>query len=106
MSLAVSYHVPLSYIRHTIVSWAETEKLLPFSILKATKLTSMLFLYAYTALGHICCYFARELVSIGIIKGWRVKVTLSIKILVLLPPELEFCGLRKIKQYPKTYNPI
>ena len=32
---------------------------------------------------------------ISVIHGWRVKDTLSIKILILCPPELEFCVLQK-----------
>ena len=52
-------------------------------------------------LGHICCSFSFVLVSISLIQGWRVKGMLSIKILVLCPPELEFCGLRKAKKNPK-----
>ena len=47
--------------------------------------------------GHIFCYIAFVLVSVSLIQGWRVKGTLSIKLLVLSPPELEFCRLRKTK---------
>ena len=53
-------------------------------------------------LGHICCSFAFVLVFISIIKGLRVKGTLSIKILVLLRPELEFRRLLKKNKNPKT----
>ena len=53
-------------------------------------------------LGHICLSFAFVLVSIIPIQGWRVEGTLSIKILVLWNPELEFCGMRRKKNNNKT----
>ena len=59
-------------------------------------------LFWMLTLGHIFCSFAFVLVSISLIQGWKVKGVLSIKILNLCPPELEFCGLRKAKKNPKT----
>ena len=75
----------------------QTEKLLPFSIPEDTKLTSKFF-FCMLTLGHICCSFAFVLVSISLIHGCRVKGTLSIKMLVWCPPELEFCVLRIAKK--------
>ena len=60
-------------------------------------------LFSMLKMGHICCSFAFVLVSISIIKRWRVKGTLSIKILVLWPPELKFCCLKKKIQNLKFY---
>ena len=37
------------------------------------------------------------LVYFSLIKEWRVKGSLTIKVLVLWPPELELCILRKAK---------
>ena len=61
---------------------------------------------AFDAYNGICSSFAFVLVSISLVQGWRVKGMLSIKILVLCPPELEFCGLRKANKNPKTLNSI
>ena len=59
-------------------------------------------LFLMLTLGHICS-FAFVLLSIDLIQGWRVKGMFSIKVLVLGPPELEFCGLLKLKKKnPKT----
>ena len=66
-----------------------------FFISEATKLTSMLFFGAYNSTYFL---FAFLLVSVSLIQGCKVKHTLSIKILVLLPPKLEFCCLRKTKK--------
>ena len=52
-------------------------------------------LFWMLTLGHISCYFAFLFLSFIIIQGWRVKYTLSIKILVLLSPALEFFGCQK-----------
>ena len=60
-------------------------------------------LFWVLTLGQICCSFAFVLVSFSLIQGWRVKGTLSIKILVLCPPDLEFCVLRTAK---KILNPV
>ena len=73
------------------------EKCLPF-FHSGGHTTNFNALFWMLTLGHICCLFAYVLVSISLIQGWRVKGTLSIKIIVLWPPELEFCGLRKTKQ--------
>ena len=81
--------------------WAKTEKLLPFFHSGGHK-TNFNALFWMLTLGQICCSFAFVLVSISLIQGRRVKGTLSIKILVLCPPELEFCVLRKAKKNPKT----
>ena len=69
--------------------WAKTEKLLPFFHSGGHK-TNFKALFWMLTLGHIFCSFAFVLVYISLIHGWRVKGTLSIKILVLCPPELEF----------------
>ena len=78
------------------------KQLLPFSIPEDTKLTSKLFLYWMLTLGYICYSFVCVLVSVSLIQGWRVKGMFSIKILVLCPRELKFCGLWKAKKNPKT----
>ena len=76
------------------------KKVLPFFIPEDANLTSKLLFWMLT-LGHICCSFAFLLVSISLIQGWIVEGTLSIKILVLCPRELEFCVLRKAKKILK-----
>ena len=70
--------------------------------------TNLNALFWMFTLGQICCYFAFVLVSISLIQGRRVKGTLSIKILVLCLPELEFCVLRKAKKIlkPKTLDDL
>ena len=80
---------------------AKTEKLLPFFHSGGHK-TNFKALFWMLTLEHIFSFFAFALVYISLIHGWRVKGTLSIKILVLCPPELEFCVLRKTKKNPKT----
>ena len=47
------------------------------------------------------CSFAFVLAYTILVNGWRVKGTLSIKVLVLCPPELDFCVLRKTKKILK-----
>ena len=44
-------------------------------------------LFFKLTLGHFVCSFVFVLVYISLIHGWRVKGTLSIKILILCPPE-------------------
>ena len=68
-----------------------------FSIPDAAKLTSM-HLFWILALCHICSYFAFVLLYVSLVKGWSLKSTLSMKILDMWHPELEFCSIRKKKK--------
>ena len=52
-------------------------------------------------LGKISCSFAFVLVYISQIQGWRVKLTSSIKILVLWHQEMEFRDIQKTKKILK-----
>ena len=75
--------------------------ILPFFHSRGHK-TNAKALFWMLTLGHICCSFEFVLVSISLIQGWRVKGMLSMKVLVLCPPEFELCGLQKAKKNPKT----
>ena len=70
------------------------KKLLPFSIPEDKKLTSKLF--------FVCLHWD---ICVVLLHLWRVKSMSSIKILVLCPPDLELCVLRKAKN-PNTSTSI
>ena len=83
-----------------VVWWAKTENYFIFSIPEDTQLTLKL-VFGCLHWDIFEVFFAFVLVSLSLIQGLRVKGTLSIKILVLCHPELEFCGLRKAKRNSK-----
>ena len=66
--------------------------------------TNFIALFCMLKRGYIFCSFAFVLVSIGLIQGGTLKDPLLIKILVLWPLELEFCGLWKRRKKSRIWE--
>ena len=89
------------FLKNVTYFRAKTKKKLFLLFYSGGHKTNFNALFRMLTLGHIFCSFSFVLVYISLIHRWRVKGTLSIKLLVLCPPELEFCGLRKTKKILK-----